>query len=32
MTREANTGPSAKPRLPPTEKNDMPLARRVPLT
>ena len=32
MSVEATTGPSAKPRLPPTEKTAMPLARRVPLT
>ena len=29
---EARSGPSAKPMLPPTEKSDMPLARRLPLT
>ena len=31
MSAEAYTGPSAKPMLPPTEKNDIPLARREPL-
>ena len=29
---DANSGPMAKPTLPPTEKSDMPLARRSPLT
>ena len=33
MTKnDARSGPSAKPTLPPTEKSDMPLARRSPLT
>jgi len=29
---EARSGPRAKPMLPPTEKSDIPLARRFPLT